>query len=325
MLGNLSFLLGMGFEADIHRRVYSILGLPFDALSMDEVVARLYSAIDTKQKCFVSTPNLNFLAASQTQLVFWQSVINSDLSLADGMPLIWIARLLGIPLKERLAGSGLIEVLMHSRQRAPNPLKVYFFGGMDGVADLACQKVAEKSVGLRCVGSLSPGFGSIEEISEPSIIEGINNSGAQFIIVSLGAEKGQRWIEHNRHRLDAPVISHLGAVVNFIAGTVDRAPLFWQRTGLEWLWRVKQEPALWKRYFFDGLIFLKLIFTRVLPYAFLISRNQNLVRSAPPFSMDVHKSKGRYIITLKGAVMSGRLQCCGTCWLQLYPETMISV
>jgi N-acetylglucosaminyldiphosphoundecaprenol N-acetyl-beta-D-mannosaminyltransferase len=86
-------------------------------------------------------------------------------------------------------------------------------------------------------------------------------------VVALGAEKGQKWILKNKEKLNAPVISHLGAVINFVAGTVTRAPVFWQRFGLEWLWRVKQEPQLWQRYLSDGVKFLYLLSFKVLPLA----------------------------------------------------------
>jgi N-acetylglucosaminyldiphosphoundecaprenol N-acetyl-beta-D-mannosaminyltransferase len=104
-------------------------------------------------------------------------------------------------------------------------------------------------------------------MSGEETIARINASGADFVLVALGARKGQAWIERNRSRLAAPVISHLGAVVNFVAGTVNRAPRWMQRSGLEWLWRIREEPGLWRRYWNDGIAFLALLFGRVLPFA----------------------------------------------------------
>jgi len=85
------------------------------------------------------------------------------------------------------------------------------------------------------------------------VLQAINASQADFLVVALGAKKGQAWILHNLEHLQVPVVSHLGAVVNFVAGTVQRAPAAWQRAGLEWLWRIKEEPALFGRYWNDGL------------------------------------------------------------------------
>ena len=246
---------------DFQRDVHCVLGLPFDAMTMAQAVARVRLAAFSSTRCFISTPNLNFLMAARTDRAFRDSVLNSDLSLADGMPLIWMARLLGLPLPERVSGAGLFERL--SAHDGP-PVTVFFFGGPDGVAEAACARVNASSVGLRCVGFDSPGFGSVEDISDAERIARINASGAQFVIVALGAKKGQAWIEHNAARLDAPVLCHLGAVVNFAAGVVQRAPVWVQSVGMEWLWRIKEEPGLLKRYVDDGLQFLWLLVSRVL-------------------------------------------------------------
>lgn len=306
--------------SDFERNTCSILGFPLDLLDMKAAVKRVYHAIDNKQPCFISTPNLNFLIASQTDDAFRRSVINSDLSLADGIPLIWIAKLLRIPIQERVPGSGLFEALIHSKARATDPVKVFFFGGQDNVAELACEKIQQTPCGVECAGSFNPGFGSIEEMSQPQIIETINRSGAEFVIVSLGARKGQAWIERNQKQLDAPVISHLGAVVNFIAGTVARAPLFWQRLNLEWLWRIKEEPALWKRYLLDGLGFLKLLLTEVLPYALIVHRNRKKSLDAAPVSITVREKTHEVIISMEGVAVTANLQPLRDVLIKLSPK-----
>ena len=116
-----------------------------------------------------------------------------------------------------------------------------------------------------CVGFESPGYGSIVEMSSKSAIAKINASGADFLVVALGAAKGQAWIEHNLEALNVPVVSHLGAVINFVAGGVKRAPLWMQKSGLEWAWRIREEPELWRRYWFDGLGLVKLLIRSVAP------------------------------------------------------------
>ncbi len=179
-----------------------------------------------------------------------------------------MARLLQIPLPERVAGSNLMEVLF--AEKNGSPIRVYFFGGEPGTGERACQVINQANAGLRAVGHYCPGFGAIEAMSSDDIIDEINRHEIDFLIVALGARKGQAWIEKNRHRLKAPAISHLGAVVNFFAGTVKRAPVWMQRVGLEWLWRILEEPSLWKRYFFDGLRFAKLLLANVIPYAIWI-------------------------------------------------------
>lgn len=240
------------------RNVHYLLGLPFDALTLDQAVANIRMAAQTHTPCFFSTPNLNFLIASQTNAAFRQSVVDSDLSLADGMPVVWLAKLLAIPLPERVAGSDVFEALRQPQQGGQK-IKVYFFGGPPGVAQRAAEKINTENAGMVCVGYETPGFGSVEDMSSADTLEKINTSGAEFLVVALGAVKGQAWILRNRAQLKVPVVSHLGAVVNFVAGNVQRAPLWMQKTGLEWLWRVKEEPGLWARYFNDGVALCKLV------------------------------------------------------------------
>lgn len=251
---------------DFDRQVVCIAGLPFDAVDMAGAVARVREAAARRAPCFLSTPNLNFLIGCLGDAAFRASVIHSDLNIADGMPLVWMARLLNTPVRERVAGSGLFEALRGEKSVA-GPLKLYFFGGPDGVAEQACRVLNAELSGLRCVGFDCPGFGSVEDMSGDATIARINASGADFLVVALGARKGQAWIEHNRRRITVPVISHLGAVVNFVAGTVSRAPGWLQRIGLEWLWRIKEEPPLWKRYWLDGMALAGLLATRIVPYA----------------------------------------------------------
>jgi N-acetylglucosaminyldiphosphoundecaprenol N-acetyl-beta-D-mannosaminyltransferase len=167
------------------------------------------------------------------------------------------------------------------------PLRVFFFGGEMGAGELASQKINRKPAGLLAVGHYTPGFGSVDEMSTPEIINAINQHDVEFLIVSLGAKKGQAWIEKNRHLLKAPVISHLGAVINFFAGTVKRAPVWMQRCGLEWLWRIMQERSLWKRYFFDGLQFFNLLIFKVLPYAIWLRFNQTQMHETNQLRMAI--------------------------------------
>lgn len=279
---------------DFDRTVWCLLGLPFDAVTTDEAVSRVREAARASSRCFVSTANVNFVVACGTDNDFRNSVVDSDLSLADGMPLVWLARLLGIPLAERVAGSDLFEALRHTTlprsgrggkvplfgpevqgragggthsEGISEPIKVYFFGGQDGVANEACERLNAEPGMLHCVGAHGPGFGSLDEMSAPSIIEQINSSGADFLVVALGARKGQAWIVRNLSSLTVPVISHLGAVVNFVAGHIRRAPRWLRQVGLEWAWRIWEEPALWRRYWRDGIALFGELITRVAPYA----------------------------------------------------------
>lgn len=283
---------------DFNRDVYCLLGLPFDAVTMAEAVGRVRCAASDRQRYFLSTPNLSFLIGCLADCGFRDSVINSDLSVADGMPLVWMARLLGIPIRERVAGSGMFESL---RGDPSYRMSVYFFGGPEGVAGRACQKLNTEAAGIICVGYACPGFGSIAEMSGESTIARINASGADFLVVALGSKKGQAWIVHNRARITVPIISHLGAVVNFIAGTVHRAPVWMQRSGLEWLWRIKEEPGLWRRYFGDGLVLLTLLATRLIPYAWYLQCHKADADQLAKASAEMREEGQTCIVHLRGA------------------------
>lgn len=251
---------------DFNRNVHCLLGLPFDAVSLAQAARRLEQARTSGERCFLSTPNLNFVITSLHDSLFRASVCRSDLSLADGMPLVWAARLLSIPVRERVSGAGVFDFL---RLNSPTLWNIFFFGGQMGRGQEACLAIGDREEAMQPVGYIYPGFGDIEHMSRTELIECINSSGADMLVVSLGASKGQSWILHNLQGLRTPVISHLGAVVNFVAGTVSRAPRWMQRSGLEWLWRIKEEPQLFRRYLHDGLGFLRLMVTQVLPLALL--------------------------------------------------------
>lgn len=292
------------------RNVHCLLGLPFDAVSESEALDVLTQSISKRQRCFLSTPNLNWIVACLSDKELRQSVLDSDLSVPDGMPIVWVARLLRVPLRQRVAGSGLMEKL---KQHQTMRTSVYFFGGPEGVAEQACKQLNSAAGPMRCSGYESPGFGDVASMSSEQTLARINNSGPDFLVVSLGAKKGQAWIQRNRHLLNAPVISHLGAVVNFIAGTVERAPIWMQRTGLEWLWRIHQEPALWRRYFFDGLEFLQLLLTRVAPLALHIRLMSPPSGSNPPaFIQDTKDDLTR--VSLSGNWSQANLSRLRTCF-----------
>jgi N-acetylglucosaminyldiphosphoundecaprenol N-acetyl-beta-D-mannosaminyltransferase len=290
--------------SDFDRDVYCLHGIPIDAAEMDDVLRHVHAVANRKQRCFLSTPNLNFLMGCQRDVAFRNSLINSDLNIVDGLPLAWMARRLGIPVKRRVTGSGMFEALMAGSAQSARRLSVYFFGGREGAAEAACRNLNAGESGLTGCGAHYPGFGTVQELSDQATIDRINASNADFLVVALGARKGQDWIEHNRRRLTVPVISHLGAVVNFVAGTVDRAPAWVQRFGMEWLWRIKEEPALWSRYWHDGVGMLNLMTKRLLPYMAYLG-----IRRAVPFRLPdqasarlVETASGECRIAISGAV-----------------------
>ena len=250
---------------DLSREVYCILGVPIDGIEMPNLVQSIERATAGTQPFLISTANLNFLVNSRTDQEFRESLLLSDLCPPDGMPIIWIARLMGLPIKRRTAGSDIFEALRR-RHDPERPLKIFLFGATEQIAAAAAQRLSSVS-GLRCVGWVCPGFGSVDELSQDHFINQINSSNADFLVCALGAKKGQLWLLRNHSRLRIPVRAHLGATINFEAGAVKRAPPAMQKVGLEWLWRIKEEPSLFGRYWHDGWVLFRLLLTQILPLA----------------------------------------------------------
>src|SRR5271155_238644 len=253
-------------QDDLSREVYCLLGIPIDAIEMSAVLRNIDAAAASNVPFVISTPNLNFLVNSLADSEFRESLLGSDLCPADGMPIVWIARLIGIPIKSRIAGSDIFEALK-SRPTSVRPLKIFLFGATPEVAAEACRRINRDSAAMKCVGWSSPGFGNVDELSSDYFIDRINSSNADFLVAALGAKKGQSWLMRNHDRLRIPIRSHLGATINFQAGTVKRAPYAWRRLGVEWLWRIKEEPSLFARYWHDGGVLIRLLLNQVLPLA----------------------------------------------------------
>ena len=286
---------------DLTREVYGVLGVPIDAVGMNSVIEIVRAAAMTRAPLMISTVNVNFLIKSATDRAFRRSVLQSELCTADGMPVVWLAKMLGIPVKERLAGSDMFQAFRENRDA---PLSVFIFGGQEGVADRLCSQLADENGGLRCAGWHYPGFGSIDEMSTKANLDKINDSGAQFLAVALGAAKGQAWLVNNRDQIRVPVRVHLGASINFEAGILKRAPRLWRNMGLEWLWRIKEEPHLWRRYFDDGIALGRLLVSRFLPLLILQwLEKRGSEADLGPLQTTQTETSDRLILFLSGAAI----------------------
>lgn len=299
---------------DIARQVYGVLGIPIDVIEMSAVLGLIRKAAVSSGPLLISTVNVNFLVISQSDEEFRESLLRSDLCAADGMPIVWIAWLLGVPIKERIAGSDIFEALKFNAKSVQR-LSVFLFGGIGGSAAAACARLNGAPSGVICAGSYEPGFGTVEEMSTEEIIGSINSSSANFLAAALGAKKGQAWLLRNHNRLRIPVRVHLGATINFQAGTLKRAPRWMHKWGLEWLWRIKEEPQLWRRYWGDGIALLHLLLAQVLPLV-LLSRWYRLTNGhwdqAPIITRaENHKS---VILSINGNVTAQNLGNVVSCF-----------
>jgi N-acetylglucosaminyldiphosphoundecaprenol N-acetyl-beta-D-mannosaminyltransferase len=265
-------------EQDFQRDVWCLFGLPVDNLTLEGTKHLLRERVKLPYNTVLSTINVNWVVQSFADPAFRAAIINSDIVTLDGKPLLWLAKLLGYPMTETVAGSTLIQEL-HQDKTTDTKLSIFLFGGEDDAAAQAAKEINKNPGGLYAVGSLNPGFGTVEEMSSDVIIKTINQTRPDILLVALGAKKGTQWIERNRGRLEAKIISHLGATINFLAGKVQRAPLIVRRIGMEWAWRILQEPKLFPRYATDGLILLRVLVSRFLlwrKYLYLMTKTRNI-------------------------------------------------
>lgn len=285
---------------DLRREVHALFGVPIDVSDLQGTLGAVRAAALSKTLLFVSTVNVNFLIASQNDLEFRKSLLLSDLCTVDGMPIVWLARMLGIPLPERVSGADIFHFLRQSR--AVQPLSLYLFGGADGIGATLCARLNSQVGGFRCAGFCFPGFGDMESMSGPAFIEEINSSGANFLAVALGARKGQAWLLRNRDKLSIPVRVHLGASINFEAGIIRRAPKLFQKLGFEWLWRIKEEPHLWSRYMRDAIGLIQILGRNVIPL--MLDKIADKWRPAGNQSIQVVTERGTEkiaVVTLHGS------------------------
>ena len=290
-------------QDELDRNVYGLLGIPVDAVDFPNLLKQIATVTELRRPFLISTPNVNFLMKSQKNAAFRESILASDLCLVDGMPLIWIAKLLRVAIKERVAGSDLFGRLK-AKTDSDRRLRVFLFGGADDLAAKVGAKLNASDCGLECVGALNPGFGSIEDMSTPEIIRTINASQADLLAVFFGAEKAQTWLIHNHWHLRPPLRAQFGATINFEAGTVKRAPPMLRSTGFEWLWRIKEEPYLWRRYWNDGLALSRLFLTCVLPMMFGL----RWVREDAPLSITAQEDQFLVKLRLSGAATEVNVQ-----------------
>lgn len=280
------------------RDVIALFGLPFDVDGTEAVASRVTRAVAARERLFLSTVNLDWLVQAGRDPAFRASALASDHVTMDGVPVVKLARAAGVPEAEKAAGSDLFDRLRDE------PLSVFFFGGRPGAARAAHEALAAADGPMRPVGYHDPGHGDVASMSTPEHLGPIEASGADLLVVALGAKKGQAWLMANRHAVSPPVITHLGAVVDFTAGTIARAPKLLQTAGLEWAWRIGQDRALWRRYADDAGALPGLAATAV-----RVRRRIEASRAeAPSGSIEHNETPEGTTLRLAGAVTADQLR-----------------
>jgi N-acetylglucosaminyldiphosphoundecaprenol N-acetyl-beta-D-mannosaminyltransferase len=227
-------------------------GVLVDQVDFDSAVDRIERFVTSGGAHQIATVNLDFVAIARRRPEFMEVLNQVDLAVPDGMPLVWLSRLTGTALTERVAGVELFGACCEIA--AEQQLGIFLLGAADGVAEEAGKNLQELYPGLRIVGSYSPSLGALSEEEDDYIVELIQQAQPHFLFVALGAPRQDVWIREHMSRLHVPVSMGVGCVFDIYAGAVKRAPKWMQQFGLEWAFRLAQEPArLWRRYLVDDL------------------------------------------------------------------------
>lgn len=233
------------------------LNIEVDNLSMSESVNCIDKLIQRRGTSYVVTPNVDHIIKLEEDNEFVEVYKNADLILTDGMPLIWISKLLKRPIKEKVSGSDLFPKVCELACK--NGYSIFLLGAAEGVALKAAENLKKKYKNLKIVGTLSPTYGfEKNEIEIKKIIEVINEAKPDILAVGLGAPKQEKFIFKYKNELNVPISLAIGASIDFEAGNIKRAPLWMQKSGLEWFYRFLKEPnRMFKRYFIDDLSIIK--------------------------------------------------------------------
>lgn len=213
-----------------------ILGVGFDNITMEQAVAEGVRLINTPGAHYAVTPNPEIVEVCRTDPEAMEAVRNADLVLADGIGIIYGAKLLGTPLKGRVTGIGFAQGLMG--EMAQNGKSLFLLGAKPGVAEKAADKLRAAYPGLQIAGTRD---GYFQE--DGPVLEEIRASGADVVFVCLGAPKQEKWMRKNGAASGARLLVGLGGCLDVFSGEVQRAPEIFQRLGLEWFYRLVKNPS----------------------------------------------------------------------------------
>lgn len=214
-----------------------VMGVKFDNVTMEEALDRARQILDGQETCYVVTPNAEIVYEAMHNAEFLQLLNDAALVLPDGAGVVLGSKILGTPLKQKVAGvefaDGVLDVLIEKN------MKLYLLGSDPGIAELAAEKMREKHPGLQICGTRD-GFFKPEE--EPQVVQTINQSGADALFVCLGAPKQELFMRNYSHALNVKLMAGLGGSLNAFAGTMKRAPQWMIDLSLEWLYRLMKQP-----------------------------------------------------------------------------------
>jgi len=226
----------------------SVLGVPLAVTDYDEALGWMDAMVATRRRGYVCVCNVHTVMASHEDPALHAALLGSSLNVPDGQPLVWALNSLGHSLRSRVYGP---ELMARACARAvENGQRFYLYGGRNqGALFQLALNLRQRYPGIKIVGGYSPPHRPLTGEEREAIVEEINHSRADVVWVGIGVPKQEKWMAEMRHLLDSPVLVGVGAAFDFHAGLVRQAPNWIQGAGLEWAFRLMNEPRrLWRRY-----------------------------------------------------------------------------
>ena len=249
-----------GVDRDVaSRERFSVLGVAFDAVQIPDVINQMQRWITQRQACrYIAVAGMHGITEARHNAEFRKAVADADLVVADGMPVVWLGRLHGHFMPRRVYGPELM--LRFCKETASAGYRHYLLGGAPGVPEQLARSIEKACSGITIVGTHSPPFRASTSEEDAELIENINRAAPDVLWVGLGTPKQEMWMRRHRDKLRVPVTIGVGAAFDFLSFRKRQAPVWMQERGLEWLFRLLQEPRrLWKRYSFGGFEFIFLV------------------------------------------------------------------
>jgi N-acetylglucosaminyldiphosphoundecaprenol N-acetyl-beta-D-mannosaminyltransferase len=237
---------------------------PFDRLSLDQMVEKVEEVISTRKPHRLVVVNAAKVVKAQKDIRLKQVIQTADFVGPDGVPLVWLSRFLGKALPSRVNGTDLMERLFDLSAR--KGFRLFLFGATEAVIRKTVETVKQNYPGAQIAGFRN---GYFTEADEPEIVAQIKATRADILLVGFGTPKKEFWIAKYKDQLQVPFIHGVGGSFDVVAGITQRAPVWMQKSGLEWLFRVYQEPGrMWRRYLVTNSIFIWLSLQEILKYMF---------------------------------------------------------
>lgn len=262
----------------------NILGVGISAITMPQALAQIAAWVDSRAHRYVSVCTVHTVMECQRDEAMRRAVNGAGLATPDGMPLVWLGRWWSQGEVKRVYGPDLMLALcQYSMERG---YQHYFYGGASGVPNLLAATLQQRFPGLKVAGVYSPPFRPLSEKENAGIIAQINEANPDIVWVGLGTPKQDLWMAAHRAQLTAPVLIGVGAAFDFHTGRIPQAPRWMQNAGLEWLFRLWQEPRrLWYRYLIYNPLFITLVVAQQLGLRRYPLENIPTPPSPPPRGM----------------------------------------